>query len=321
MANRFQLFYLSCRGLLGVERNTTSHGEKLLSALGAGCGIALVYASTLWSLLPEAQALLLASMGASAVLLFAVPHGTLSQPWPLLGGHLLSALIGVTCQWLFPAEVFTAALAVCLAVGAMVYLRCIHPPGGATALAAVIGGPSIHELGFYYVLAPVLVNVLVLLMTAVVFNSVFPWRRYPAVLARRPVHLAPATHQHPYPVFTHEDFAAAMAGLNSYIDITAEDLAELFQLACEHAENSGAMTEAIIPGRFYSNGQLGQRWSIRQVIDAEVPTRNPIQARDKIIFKVLAGDGAYATGICRRDEFARWARFEVTLDKGRWLKV
>ena len=88
------------------------------------------------------------SMGASVVLLFAVPHSALGQLWNVIGGHLISAAIGVACyQWL-PSNGIAAGASVGLAIGAMYYTRCIHPPGGATALAAVIGGQNIHALGY-----------------------------------------------------------------------------------------------------------------------------------------------------------------------------
>jgi CBS domain-containing membrane protein len=311
------------RLLLGIERNTTSHGEKLISALGALCGILAVYWITRWVfphgyMSTAGNFLMVTSMGASAVLLFAVPHGALSQPWAVMGGHLISALIGVTCHQLFPHQVWTGALAVGLAVGAMHYLRCIHPPGGATALAAVIGGSEIYALGYHYLLMPILINVLAILAMALVFNGLFSWRRYPAHLARR--HKAslltkPAERQFE---LTHEDFAAAMQQLDSYVDVTAEGLTELLELAKQHAEKNITHPKEIIAGHFYSNGKLGNLWSVRQVVDAAT---NQEPAKDKVIYKVLAGDGAYDTGICRRDEFRQWARFEVVQVNGRWVKV
>ena len=105
-------------------------------------GIALVYWTSALLAPGGASTLVVASMGASAVLLFAVPHGPLSQPWALIGGHMVSAFIGVSCATLVPDTITAAALAVGLAIGAMHLLRCIHPPGGATALAAVVSGPS-----------------------------------------------------------------------------------------------------------------------------------------------------------------------------------
>jgi CBS domain-containing membrane protein len=314
---RYSTLLQECRALLGLERNTTSHAEKLISGLGglmgilAVCGISVLACGN-----GPGTVLLVSSMAASAVLLFAVPHGALSQPWAVIGGHLLSAVIGVTCQRLFPNAFWTAALAVGLAITVMHYLRCIHPPGGATALGAVIGGAEVHSLGYLYVLTPILLNVAAIMTTAVLFNSLFSWRRYPAHLARRrkikPV--KPAERQFE---LTQEDFAAAMEQLDSYVDITAESLTELLELAKQHAEKNITHPEHIVAGHFYSNGKLGNLWSIRQVVDAN----SGDDRKDRVIYKVLAGDGAYETGISSRDDFRQWARFEVTPHKGRWIKV
>lgn len=119
------------------------------------------------------------SLGATAVLLFALPKSPLAQPWNVLGGHLGSAIIGVMCAQWIPDMATAGAVSVGLAMGYMHFARCTHPPGGATALAAVIGGAPIHALGYGYVLSPVLINVLVILVLAVVVNSPFAWRRYP----------------------------------------------------------------------------------------------------------------------------------------------
>lgn len=315
--SRHSILLQECRALLGLERNTTSHAEKLISGLGALLGMLAVYGiSLLVCGEGPGTVLLVASMAASAVLLFAVPHGALSQPWAVIGGHLLSAFIGVSCQRLFPGYFWTGALAVGLAVAAMHYLRCIHPPGGATALAAVIGGPDVHALGYLYLLTPILLNVAAIMTMAILFNSLFPWRRYPAHLVRRrkskPV--KPAERQYE---LTQEDFAAAMEQLDSYVDITAESLTELLELAKQHAEKNITHPEHIVAGRFYSNGKLGNLWSIRQVVDAS----GEDDRKTQVIYKVLAGDGAYDTGICSREDFRQWARFEVTPQNGRWIKV
>lgn len=311
------------RSYLGIERNTTSHNEKLISALGAFLGILAVYWGARLAF-PHGYMniagnfLMVTSMGASAVLLFAVPHGALSQPWPVFGGHLISTFIGVTCQQLFPHEFWTGALAVGLAVGTMHYLRCIHPPGGATALVPIVGGPEIYALGYQYLLVPVLINVIALLLIAVAFNAFFPWRRYPVHLGRKPkslVQTKPAERQFE---LTQEDFAAAMEELDSYVDVTAEGLTELLELAKQHAEKNITHPAEIIAGRSYSNGKLGNLWSVRVVLDAE---ENTHADKDKIIYKVIAGAGAYDTGLCRRDEFRQWARFEVVQQNGRWVRI
>ena len=137
-------------GILGIESSTVSHTERLVSALGSFQVILLVFYTGHIFLVPTGTLLIVPSMVASAVLLFAVPHGALSQPWSLLGGHVVSALVGVTCTRLVPEALVAAPLAVGLAVGCMYYLRCIHPPGGATALVAVVGGADVHALGYAF---------------------------------------------------------------------------------------------------------------------------------------------------------------------------
>lgn len=311
-----------CRLWLGIERNTTSHSEKLVSALGAFLGILAVYWGARWSfphgiLHNPGSLIMVTSMGASAVLLFAVPQGALSQPWPVAGGHLISAFVGVSCQQLFPDQTWTPALAVGLAVGAMYYARAIHPPGGATALAAVIGGSEIYRLEYYYLLNPILLNVGCILLLAVVFNGFFSWRRYPAHLNRRKLAKPTATAERQFEL-TQEDFSAAIEALDSYVDITHDNLTQLLELAKQHAEKNITHPEHIIAGHFYSNGKLGKLWSVRQVIDAADSAQ--LQNKDQVIYKTLAGDGAYATGICLRHEFRAWARYEVKPQaNGHWL--
>ncbi len=215
--------------MLGIEFSPVSHRERLVSALGGFVGLLAVYVASHAFGSPPSGPLLIFSIGASTVLVFAVPHGALSQPWPVFGGHLVSALIGVSCAQLVPDAAFAAAVAVGLSIAAMHYLRCIHPPGGATALAAVLGGESLRALGFGLVLAPVLLNALVLLAAAVVFNAFFPWRRYPVSLARHAVKAQAASAG--YEAISHEDFVFALTQMDSFIDISEEDLLRIYGLA------------------------------------------------------------------------------------------
>lgn len=311
------------RLLLGIERNTTRNGEKIISAVGAFFGILAVYWGVRWCF-PDGfmhtagTLVMVTSMGATAVLLFAVPQGALSQPWAVIGGHLLSAFVGVFVQQLAPDQTWTPALAVGLAVGVMHYLRCMHPPGGATALAAVIGGAEIYRLDYWYLVFPIGINVASILLVAVVFNAFFSWRRYPAHLVRRTIAKPAAAGERQYEL-TQEDFSAAMEQLNSYVDITSENLTQLLELAKQHAEKNITHPEQIIAGHFYSNGKLGNLWSVRQVVDA---ADNAIASKDQVIYKIVAGDGGYATGICLRTEFRKWARYEVKSQaNGHWKKV
>lgn len=317
-------FFSQLGQLLGLAANTTSHAEKLLSALGGALSITgilglSIFLSQHYQLDQFSTVLIVASMGASAVLLFAVPHGALSQPWALIGGHVISGFIGISCVKLFGNSIWVAGSAVGLAIAAMYYLRCIHPPGGATALTTVIGGHAINELGYHYLLMPVALNIVIMLTCCLLFNNLFHWRRYPAHLAhkhKRSIRIPGSDRQFE---LSHEDFAAAMQQLDSYVDITPEGLAELLELAKQHAEKHITHPEQIIAGRFYSNGKLGNLWSIRQIVDAS-PQGTPSH-QDKVIYKVLAGDGAYQTGICLRREFHQWARFEVLKHQQQWLKI
>jgi CBS-domain-containing membrane protein len=311
------------RLLLGIERNTTRNGEKIISAVGAFFGILAVYWGTRWCF-PDGfmhtagTLIMVTSMGATAVLLFAVPQGALSQPWAVIGGHLLSAFVGVSIQQLFPDQTWTPALAVGLAVGVMHYLRCMHPPGGATALAAVIGGAEIYRLEYFYLVMPILINVVSIMLMAIAFNAFFPWRRYPAHLTRRKLAKPAVAYERQFEL-TQEDFSAAMEQLNSYVDITSENLTQLLELAKQHAEKNITHPEHIIAGHFYSNGKLGNLWSVRQVVDA---ADNQNASKDQVIYKIVAGAGGYATGICLRAEFRQWSRYEVKQQpNGHWKKV
>jgi CBS-domain-containing membrane protein len=224
--------------LLGIERNTTSHKEKLLSALGVVSAMLALIAVCIW-LLDEntSQMLVISSMGATAVLLFAAPHGALSQPWQVVGGHLLSAVIGVTCSQWIPDVVLASAMAVGLSVLVMTYLGCIHPPGGATALTAVLGGADVQSLGYGFIWAPVMINVAVMLVLAVIYNIVFPWRRYPAYLSHQ--YLAtrrPRPHIRADNLVSQQDIESAMKEMDGYFDVTAEELQDLLHLAMRHAE-------------------------------------------------------------------------------------
>ncbi|MEJ2179465.1 MAG: HPP family protein, partial [Gammaproteobacteria bacterium] len=162
---------------IGFESNTTSHAEKWVSAVGGFTGIILTLVICQYILGSDAY-IVVASLGASAVLVFALPHVSVSQPWSLVGGQVVSAIVGVTCAMLIVDTSLAASVAVGGSILAMYYLRCVHPPGGATALAAVIGGPNIHALGYQYVGAPIFINAMLLLLLAITINFLFKWRRY-----------------------------------------------------------------------------------------------------------------------------------------------
>ena len=308
------------RSILGFESNSTSPREKAISGLGAFLGILMVCWVSSFVVQGTDAILVVASMGATAVLLFAVPHGTLSQPWALMGGHFVSALIGVTCARYIPHTYLAAALAVGLAVCVMYWANCIHPPGGATALTAVLGGESISNLGYWYMINPVLLNTLAILFVAVSFNALFAWRRYPNHFARKqkmPVEALSETGAS----LTHEDFAAAIARMDSYVDVSADVLAELFEYATKHADEQSTHPQTLTVGAFYSNGQVGYRWCVRELLDMSLTTPYKGEAGQQVIYKNVAGADLYETGLSNVEAFKRWARYEVVLQDGRWLPV
>ena len=222
--------------LIGFNKRAVSHRERLITSLGGFFGILGVYFVSASLLDAQGAALIVASMGASAVLVFAVPHSALAQPWNVLGGHLISAVIGVSCARYIPSLMLAAALSVGFAIVAMHYLRCVHPPGGATALSAVIGGSAIHAMGYGYVLQPVLVNSLVILAIAIVFNALFDYYRYPT-LPEKPV-TKPSGHDEHYPPIAHADLVYALSQIDTIVPISEEDLLRIYALATGHENDA-----------------------------------------------------------------------------------
>lgn len=203
-----------------------SHTERLRASLGALTGILLTgFVSTMVLGSSISLPLLIAPMGASAVLLFAAPASPLAQPWSILGGNTVAAFIGVTCALFIGDAIIAAAVAVALAIAVMMLLGCLHPPSGAVALTAVLGGPATHEAGYWFVLTPVGVNSALLLAVALLFNNA-TGRRYP--------HLAPAAPANPHhtadPVPTQrigvapDDLQAVLAQYDEVLDVSPDVL-------------------------------------------------------------------------------------------------
>jgi len=153
------------------------------SWLGAFIGMYLV---AIVSSLTEVDILksmfLVGSFGASAVLIYGAPQADFSQPRNFIGGHIISAFIGVSIQQYLALDVeLLGALAVSFSIVAMHFTRTLHPPGGATALIAVIGSSEIHSNGYLFVVSPVAIGTLILLVIALVINNLSsnPLRHYP----------------------------------------------------------------------------------------------------------------------------------------------
>jgi len=154
--------------------------QIMWSWIGAFFGIGLVSILSGFVLDGTGLTLIIGSFGASAVLIYGAVDSPLAQPRNLIGGHILSAVIGVACYQLFADQTWLAApAAVATAIAAMQLTGTVHPPGGATALIAVIGGPGIHDLGYFYVILPVATGAVLLLIVAIMVNNIAPGRCYP----------------------------------------------------------------------------------------------------------------------------------------------
>jgi CBS-domain-containing membrane protein len=154
--------------------------EILWSWLGAFLGIAGVAIINDRLLKGTDMILIIGSFGASAVLIYGAIRSPLAQPRNLVGGHVLSAIVGVTCFKIFGGHLWlAAAVAVATAIALMHATKTLHPPGGATALIAVIGGETIHDLGYLYVLLPAGAGAVIMLIIALLVNNLPKNRRYP----------------------------------------------------------------------------------------------------------------------------------------------
>ncbi len=154
--------------------------EVLWSWFGAVTGVGICgYLSSRY-FEPRDLTLLIGSFGASAVLVYAAIKSPLAQPRNLIGGHIIAGIIGVACFKLFgEVQWMAGALASSLAIVAMLLTKTLHPPAGATALIAVIGGKKIHDLGFLYAFVPASLGALILLAVALLINNLSKNRRYP----------------------------------------------------------------------------------------------------------------------------------------------
>jgi CBS domain-containing membrane protein len=209
--------------------DVTPLSEKLLSSAAALAGMALLGWALRYLPGPGYPLSLLASMAAAAVLLFAVPHSPMAQPWPLVAGNLISGVIGWACAVLVPDAVWAASCAVGVSILAMHLTRSLHPPGAATAMVMVLNFPVFHHNGALWATSVVLANVLASLLLAVLLNNLMRRGRYPVVRRSAP----PA--QPTGVALTRADVEWALRQMEGVTDVSEDDLLEIYRRACEHA--------------------------------------------------------------------------------------
>lgn len=210
----------------------TPLSEKIRSSAAALAGMALLGLALRYLPGPGYPTSMLASMAAAAVLLFAVPHSPMAQPWPLLAGNLLSGLVGWACAALIADPVWAAAMAVGASMLAMHLTRSLHPPGAATAMVMVLNSPVFHHNGGLWTASVVVANVAFSLLLAFLLNRLVHRGRYPVLRrAEAPIQQAGAT-------LTKADLEWAMRQMEGVTDVSEDDLLEIYRRACEHARKS-----------------------------------------------------------------------------------
>lgn len=244
-----------------------SRTEQWRASLGALLGLGIT--GLLCSLLNhDVASWLVGPIGASAVLLFCLPASPLAQPWSVIGGNTIAAVVGVTCAQHFGSPLVAAPLACGVAIAAMFVLRCLHPPGGAIALTAVVAGPAVLEMGYRFVFVPVALNSVLMVGAALLYNNL-TGRRYPhrQQAAPHPHATADATPSARLG-FTSADLDAVLARYGQVLDVSRDDLEDIIVATESHAY--GRRFGVITCGQIMSRDvvtlefatELGEAWRL-----------------------------------------------------------
>jgi CBS domain-containing membrane protein len=180
MKHSFSYLKKHCAFYLGGDQPSVSWPERLRSVAGAFIGLLFVFAIA--KFLGERSGIdewLMASLGASALLVFALPGSPMAQPWAVIAGNTLSALVGISCFHLIGESLLALPTAAALSILGMFILRCLHPPAAAVALIVVLG-----QIGHYrYSLFPVMVDSILLVLAGAAYSNL-TGKPYPNKLHR-----------------------------------------------------------------------------------------------------------------------------------------
>jgi CBS domain-containing membrane protein len=174
--------------------------------------------------------MLFASMAAVSVLLYALPHSPMAQPWPLLVGNLLSGAVGGVCGVFIPDPIIAAACAVGLSIFVMHLTHSMHPPGAATAMIMVLNTVQIQHYGWQWAAGAVMANAILSLLLALIINNLIHAGRYPVQHHHHPPSAIVSSY-----ALAAEDIEWALGKMEGVIDVDEEDLLEIYRLAIEHA--------------------------------------------------------------------------------------
>lgn len=227
----------SFKVLQKVISNHPKSREIISASLGAFTAILLLMSLiSRLQLTMEMELLVLASMGASTFLLFVLPHSPMAQPWPLMAGHLIAAVVGVNCNYWIADPIIATATAVGLSVLLMHLLHALHPPAAATAIIAVIGLPEHSAIAWQFVYAVVIINAGGLLFLSLLINNLLPGRHYPQRDSHHKHHLQFIKRADEKLLLNETDFHWALSQIDTVIDVSETDLVDLYEFAAEHAE-------------------------------------------------------------------------------------
>ena len=205
--------------------------DRVLCGLGALIGLAISSLIS-WHVLGGFNAWYIAPMGASSVLLFAVPASPLAQPWNVVIGNIIAGVIGVSCALFIAEPTLAFSLAVALTIFLMMSTDSLHPPSGAVAITAVMGGESIHQLGYAFVFYPVLLNSILLLIVAIIYNRMLG-KQFPQVAQINTRSKDPTPTQKV--TIQPQDIKDALADQTELLDISEYDLQKIILKAQENA--------------------------------------------------------------------------------------
>ncbi len=214
---------------LAIDPVSLSIKVKLLSLLACFCSVFFIALITKIVSPWPGYPMIVASMGASAIILFFIPSSPLAQPWPFVGGQLISAVVGVFCALNISETSTAAATAVGGSIIMMLVMRCLHPPAAATSLTPIMAGTSITSLGYSFVIVPVAVNVMSLLLLAIIINRWVMAREYPSPLPVKKK--LDQRHTVSAPIhqigFSEQDLELALKDSDVFIDMTHAELSHV----------------------------------------------------------------------------------------------
>ncbi|HSW18196.1 MAG TPA: HPP family protein, partial [Ramlibacter sp.] len=278
-------------------RTRVNSRERLRACVGAGVGILLTAVLARWwisSPMLSGLPWIAAPLGASAVLLFAMPASPLAQPWSVVGGNVLSSCVGAACAMAIPDPAWAGAVAVPLAIAVMFALRCLHPPGGAAALLA-----AVSATGFRFAVFPMLANSLLLVAAAIVYNEL-TGRRYPHAQGRQPHKPQGAPSR-----FSPADLDAALAHYNQVLDVSRDDLEDLLNAAeaASYERNFGHLRCADImsqqPLAVQFGTPLDEAWDLMR--DKRIKALPVIDRARRVVGIVTVSDFLQHAGFDRRE--------------------